>query len=313
MFYCDEIIFSATTKCNLECSHCFVSRNNFQLDIEECKNFISSCLNTNDDKCNIEKIGFSGGEPFLYLNFITEICSFSIKNELMFDRLMTNGDWWKTKTELQEKLQKLYDSGFDGKIGLSYDIFHGQKTERIFTFIKNVYEIFNDTSCVEILCVYPRFNKNNKNKHKLFLKELKILQKNLKKIFPSIYLNIITFPQSFSSTQNDRVTKWKDKKWFLDDLCQNTGNIFFVHADGNIAPCCGFANENPELFIGTIKDSADILMKNAQKNKMLNHCFNTGLGHLQKTMQNNGHIFPGKTNDMCLFCDYICNLNVEKL
>ena len=67
----EEIIFSATDACNLHCPHCFVSRTPDKLDISAVKNFISSCKGT-----NINKIGFSGGEPFLYMDRCgsTELC-----------------------------------------------------------------------------------------------------------------------------------------------------------------------------------------------------------------------------------------------
>ena len=33
---------------------------------------------------------------------------------------------------------------------------------------------------------------------------------------------------------------FKDSKWFEDDFCEGPGQILFVHATGDIAPCCGF-------------------------------------------------------------------------
>lgn len=302
MFTCNEIIFSATTQCNLHCSHCFVSRSNNRLNIDDCKKLIDSCLAYNKPDCELEKIGFTGGEPFLYLDFICEISNYALEKDLMFDRLMTNGDFWKTETELKESLQKVFNSGFDGKIGLSYDNFHNQTRQRILTFIKAVYDIWQDYTSVEIISVFSR---EQTITEKLFLTELDAIRRELENEYKEIYLPVFKIRQSFPAEH------WHDdKKWFKDDYCTSTGNIFYVHSDGNIAPCCGFANENPALFIGTIKDDCKTIMENAQKNTMVQNCFTRGLGKLRLEMEKDGVEFPGKNDDMCMFCDYLCKKDI---
>ena len=62
----------------------------------------------------------------------------------MFDQIMTNGDWWKDEEELNAKLKLIYDAGYDGKIGLSYDSFHGQTEERIKTFVAAAEKYFGE-------------------------------------------------------------------------------------------------------------------------------------------------------------------------
>lgn len=285
MFEPTEIIFSSTSACNLHCDHCFVSRNPQRLSIEDAKNFISSCKKAQNSQ--IQKIGFSGGEPFLYFEFLLEITKFTIEQDLLFDQIMTNGDWWKTEEDLNEKLQALYDSGYDGKIGVSYDEFHGQTPQRMTTFISSVQKIFGNDSV------------------------------NIQSVGNSLPLEvettIYTLPQTFQSEDEHA---WKAKKWFKDDYCEGPGNIFYVHSNGNIAPCCGFANENPELFIGKITDSFETIMNNAKNNELVKICFETGLGkyrhQIKKQMRHTGKKFPGKCNDICSFCDYVCkNSNLK--
>ena len=144
MFQPTEIIFASTNACNLHCEHCFVSRTSQKLSIENAKAFILSCKKTTDSQ--IEKIGFSGGEPFLYFDFLLEITKFTVAQDLMFDQIMTNGDWWHTESELKQTLQNLYDAGYDGKFGLSWDTFHAQNEERMLTFIRQIQEYFGENS-----------------------------------------------------------------------------------------------------------------------------------------------------------------------
>ena len=316
-FFPSEIIFSVTENCNLKCNHCYVSRKNNTLDSEKCLKFLETCTP------QIEKIGFTGGEPFLNLDFILKITEFAVKKDFLFDRIMTNGIWWNDESELLKKLSILYDSGYDGKICLSYDSFHNQNLQKTVQFIKTVLKIFGKTS-LEIQSVIKFSEKNKKiKKTSLFplLQELSellsckqkiIFQKKstalLKIVKENIFENdyfeipVFIFPQSLESKNPE---SFKSRKWFKEDFCEGPGNILYVHSDGNIAPCCGFSNENSQLFIGTINDSFSKILENAKENKMISLCFTDGLSSKIKKIG----IKKGKTDDICTFCDFICNSN----
>ena len=296
----EEIIFSCTTACNLHCEHCFVNREPKRISIDAAKKFLLSCKGT-----SIEKIGFSGGEPFLYLDFLCEITRAGIENDFMFDQIMTNGDWWKDEADLRATLQKVYDAGYDGKIGLSWDSYHGQSTERMQTFILTVQEIFGEDA-INIQTVSEAAG--------LLLDESKAVKKSATADFRLSSLLPVTLPvyhltRSFPS---DDERAWQNKKWFKEDYCEGPGHIFYVHADGNIAPCCGFANENPALFIGTIDDSFEELMQNVSQNQMVQICYEEGLSHyrrhgLKKQLKwQNKKLPKGKCGDICSFCDFVC-------
>ena len=145
-FFPTEIIFSTTNACNLNCPHCFVKKSTQKLDVQNAKDLIEECYNFKDSNNFpfINKIGFTGGEPFLYKDFLFEVTKFAIEKDFLFDQIMTNGCWWKSEEELNETLQTLYDIGYDGKIGLSWDIFHNQDEEKITIFITL---IFTNTCC----------------------------------------------------------------------------------------------------------------------------------------------------------------------
>lgn len=274
-----EIIFSSTTACNLKCEHCFVSRKTLKLDIGEAVGFLERCAKAG----YIEKVGFSGGEPFLYMEFLLELTKATISHDLLFDQIMTNGDWWGDEADLRNKLQTLYDAGYDGKIGLSWDSYHGQSEERMLTFIKTVQEIFGEEAI---------------NIQKV---EDSVVVEPVETTLDSIPVYIL--PRTYPG---DDSMAWKSRRWFKEDYCEGPGNIFYVHSDGNIAPCCGFANENPALFIGKITDTFETIMQNAADNKMVQLCFTKGLSRYRRFKK-----FPGKTSDICSFCDYLCKQNLS--
>ena len=297
-FYPTEIIFAATNACNLHCEHCFVGRNPKKIDIEAAKKFLEGCVEAyreNPELPKIEKIGFSGGEPFLYTEFILELTKTAVSLDLLFDQIMTNGDWWKDEADLHTTLQKVYDAGYDGKIGLSWDSFHGQSIERMQTFIRTAQEIFGEDA-INIQAVEggPEIS---------HAPQSDFLEKH-----PEI--KVYHLPQTFPA---DDKRGWQARHWFKEDYCQGPGNILYIHADGNIAPCCGFANENPALFIGNITDSFEKVMEKASSNPLIKRCFEEGLSHyrcheLKKQLRIEGKKLPGKTSDICTFCDYVCKL-----
>ena len=305
MFCPTEIIFAATTACNLHCPHCFVNREPHQLKTEDALAFLKSAHES--EFSQIEKIGFSGGEPFLCMDFLCAVIKASVDYDFMFDRIMTNGDWWKTEQDLRATLRKIYDAGYDGKIGVSYDTFHAQSEERIATFIQTAWKIFGGDS-VEIQSVLPIGEKLRSLAKRLNLTYEENLSKSglgiatltRDEIFLPAYI------QTESYQANDS-RAFKDKTWFKDDFCESMGQILFVHATGDIAPCCGFANENKALFIGKITDTFDTVLQKSRENNMVSLCFEKGLSSEIKRLQKEGKLPAGKTSDICTFCDFVCN------
>ncbi len=292
MFIPTEIIFSSTTMCNLHCAHCFVDRKPVSLSVENAVNFLDSCKNSVN--CKIEKVGFSGGEPFLAMDFLCGVINFARKNDFMFDQIMTNGVWWKNEDELNEKLQNIYNAGYDGKIGISYDNFHGQNYNKIRDFCAAVNKIFGEEN-INIQAVADPFLDDGKTEK---------LESELNALCGDFSADIFILPQTF---QSEDMRGWQSAEWFREDFCQGPGNILFVHPDGNIAPCCGFANENRALFIGKITDSFDTVMQNASRNPMTKLCFEKGLSSLIPRLEKEGKL-PGKTVDICTFCDFVAKM-----
>lgn len=332
-FIPEEIIFCPTSACNLKCSHCFVNQKAGNLNAEDAVKLLKDCAGN-----GVTKVGFSGGEPFLNLDFTCYLIEESVKSDMIFDRLMTNGVWWKTDEELRQKLLRVKNAGFDGKIGLSWDCFHMAHEEntalsiqKIAMFITACHQIFDDETCVEILSVVNAADSKNDDldfKDNLIdlgltiggyvtgetHKKTKNGQLAIINAYSDLEVQVFRFSQSFlpesegsvPSEQTKPVKKlWKDKKWFTEDYCQSTGNVLYVHSDGRVAPCCGFANEEPKLIIGNVKDSYEKLMENARSNKMVNLCYCHGLDLYRRNLEKTEKM-PGKTADMCMFCAWVC-------
>lgn len=324
MFFPTEIIFAPTSQCNLKCQHCYVNRNPVRIETSDAVKFIQSAKQ--NEECTVEKIGFSGGEPFLHQDFLESVIKESVNQGFMFDKIMTNGVWWKTEKELSESLRRIYDAGFDGKIGLSWDYFHAQEYEKIKTFVKKTLKTFGEES-LEIQSVVPYERKDaifvRKDDNRI-IREIKRLARDLNlsvKNYTNFFskrgmillegkkalIHVYRTPQSFPCSDG---RGWKSRKWFKEDFCANLGQILYIHPDGKIAPCCGFANEDKKLIIGNIRQTYDEVVLNAEVNPMIKLCFETGLLSLAEKLERNGKL-SRKTDDNCTFCDYVCKYGLK--
>lgn len=324
MFFPTEIIFAPTSQCNLKCQHCYVNRNPVRIETSDAIKFIQSAKQ--NEECTVEKIGFSGGEPFLHQDFLESVIKESVAQGFMFDKIMTNGVWWKTEKELSESLRRIYDAGFDGKIGLSWDYFHAQEYEKIKTFVKKTLKTFGEES-LEIQSVVPYerkdalFVRRNDNRIireiKRLAQDLDLSVKNYTNFFSKrgmillegkkALIHVYRTPQSFPCSDG---RGWKSRKWFKEDFCENLGQILYIHPNGKIAPCCGFANEDKKLIIGNIRQTYDEVVLNAEVNPMIKLCFETGLLSLAEKLERNGKL-SRKTDDSCTFCDYVCKYGLK--
>lgn len=322
MFKPEEVIFALTDACNLTCAHCTVSRNNKVLDIDLAKRFLDECK-----EFEIERVGFSGGEPFLLPDQLAELVQHVREIDLFFDRIMTNGVWFRTENELKAIVSKIYDAGFDGTICVSFDKYHQQNISELAVFIETVHSIAENKESIELACVYEEDPCENR----MLLEDLAQsingilecdaipfrivdtlrLNQEAQSIIDGLglYISITHIKRSHSADTLD----WNDTEWFSDDFCTGPGNVLYVHANGTIAACCGFANEQDPLIIGTLKDSVSHVLDNSRKNTYLAWCYEHGLGVLRIALEKKGYTFAGKTRDICGFCDFVCKNKLEKL
>ena len=117
--------FSGTYQCNLTCPHCCVPIEwPDRLDIPTAVRFLEGAHAE-----GIEIVSFTGGEPFLYPEFLVALTRRAAELGMRFDKVQTNGVWFRDEGHLVETLTGLHEAGFTGKLGLSVDKFHGKHTE----------------------------------------------------------------------------------------------------------------------------------------------------------------------------------------
>ena len=87
-------------------------------------------------------LGFTGGEPFLYPEFLHTLCRRAADLGFRFDKIVTNGVWFKDERHLVKVLRSLRRAGYTGKLGLSVDKFHGSHTRDFALFCRTARAVF---------------------------------------------------------------------------------------------------------------------------------------------------------------------------
>ena len=325
IFRPEEIIFVPTQACNLRCAHCFVPKNAEKLNLEKSLAFLNDAIDG-----GVSQIGFSGGEPFLALDFVCAIVQKTVEKGAYFDRLMTNAAAFEGE-EMKAAIEKLFDAGFDGTFGISFDAFHAQKIETIASFINAVEEIYQERNHVSLVCTIHA-NAQADAKTAAMLKKLAAaldltVEADEKTGFPYALVykdKLETFMNDgreadiipvetidFIAENPEDESAWQSETWFSEDFCAGPGHVYYVHANGNVAACCGYANECRALILGNINTmSYEQIAENAQvscKSGFLGTVYKTGLLKEAKKLEKQGHKFPGKghTKDNCFFCRYL--------
>jgi organic radical activating enzyme len=139
--------FAGTYQCNLDCPHCCVPIEwPDRLEICTALRFLESAHDY-----GIRTLGVTGGEPFLYPEFVLALTRRAAALGFRFDKVMTNGVWYTDADHLQTVLTALRDAGFSGKLGLSVDKYHGTRhTERLAVFCRTARRVFDRDTIVSL-------------------------------------------------------------------------------------------------------------------------------------------------------------------
>src|SRR5687767_12751113 len=99
----DYLSFAGTFQCNLSCPHCCVPIEwPDRLDIPTAVRFLESA-----HAAGIRVLGFTGGEPLLYPEFVVAVTRRAAALGFRFDKLMTNGVWYADAAHLDRVLTDL--------------------------------------------------------------------------------------------------------------------------------------------------------------------------------------------------------------
>lgn len=299
--------FAGTYQCNLTCPHCCVPIEwTDRLDTAVALRFLEDA-----HRNGIEHLGFTGGEPFLYPEFLVEVCRRASELGFRFDKIMTNGVWFQDLPHLKRLLRQLKEAGFTGKLGLSVDKFHGVHTAKLADFCRAARTIFDRDNVVAISYAsrHPESG----------LEPVHALARELNGVvdWSDLLGRFLLVAPDCTMTLNwnhlapveraERLAGAWDGTWFEEDYCEGPGQALIVNPRGEVKPCCGFASDLDQLTIGNIyQDSVSAIIRRGRKHPYVGKVFRKGLSAIRdEILARNPDALPGATSNHCFFCWYV--------
>ncbi len=299
--------FAGTYQCNLACAHCCVPIEwADRLDIPTALNFLEQA-----HQAGIETLGFTGGEPFLFPEFLNALTNRGAALGFRFDKLMTNGVWHRDAAHAEEVLAALRNAGFSGKIGLSVDKFHGMDIAKLAEFCHVTRTVFARDTILSLSYASRSPNKGLEPIRRLadalggVVEWSKMLGRYLlvsDDLTMTACWNHLATVERAEDLPGD---PW-DGTWFQEDYCEGPGQALIVNPKGEVKPCCGFASDLDQLTIGNIHtDSVEQIIAFARNHPIVGTIFRDGLSALRdEILARDPSALPGATSNHCFFCWY---------
>ncbi|MCI0462192.1 MAG: radical SAM protein [Gemmataceae bacterium] len=304
--------FAGTYQCNLTCAHCCVPIEwTERLDIGTALRFLEDA-----HAHGIGILGLTGGEPFLYPDFVQAVCRRAVELGFRFDRVMTNGVWYRDSAHLEEVLSGLAETGFSGKLGLSVDKFHGIQTEALAAFCRAARRVFGRDSIVSLNYASRRPDQGLEPVHALAkaldaVVEWSELLGRYLLVAPELTMTL-NWNHLAPVERAERFTGAWDEVWFEEDYCEGPGQALIVTPRGEVKPCCGFASDLDQLTIGNIyHDTVAQVIERARKHPYVGKVFREGLSAIRdEILARDPGALPGATSNHCYFCWYVLQKGV---
>jgi organic radical activating enzyme len=299
--------FAGTYQCNLDCPHCCVPIEwTDRLNIPTALRFLEDA-----HAYGIRILGFTGGEPFVYPEFVLANCRRGAELGFRFDKIMTNGVWHQDESELEGVLKQLAATGFSGKLGLSVDKFHGNNTQALAQFCRVAARVFDRDNVVSVSYASRHPDQG--------LEPTRALAAALNAVidWSDVLHRYLMVSPELTITLNwnhlapveraERFSGAWDGLWFEEDYCEGPGQALIVNPKGEVKPCCGFASDLDQLTIGNIyHDSVRGIVRRARKHPYVGMIFRKGLTAIRdEILARDPNALPGATSNHCYFCWHV--------
>jgi len=299
--------FAGTYQCNLSCAHCCVPIEwPDRLDVATAVRFLEESR-----AFGIEVLGFTGGEPFLYPEFLYALCRRATALGFRYDKVMTNGVWHSDETQLEQVLGELAEVGFAGKLGLSVDKFHGSHTPKLVAFCRVARRVFGRDDIISLSYASRDPDRG--------LEPVQALADELGAVvaWSDLLHRYLLVSPDFTMTLNwnhlapveraERLTGAWDGPWFEEDYCEGPGQALIVTPRGEVKPCCGFASDLDQLTIGNIyQHTVAEIVERARRHPYVGRVFSEGLTAIRdEILARDPNALPGAASSQCYFCWYI--------
>jgi hypothetical protein len=299
--------FAGTYQCNLTCPHCCVPIEwPDRLRIDVAIRFLEDA-----HAYSIEWLGFTGGEPFLYPEFLVAATRRAAALGFRFDKIVTNGVWQSDKKHLTKVLCDLHEAGYTGKLGLSVDKFHGIHTPDLAEFCRTARRVFGRDNVVSLNYASRRPDQGLEPIQRLAeelggVVEWSDLLRRFLLVSPDLTVTL-NWNHLAPVERAEKMDGAWDGVWFEEDYCEGPGQALIVNPKGDVKPCCGFASDLDQLTIGNIhKHTVAQIVRRGREHPYVGKVFREGLTAIRdEVLARDPDALPDATSNHCYFCWHV--------
>ncbi len=295
-----NIAIALGKKCTAECDICCLDcsiHNNEIIDLDSIKKIISTTYKAD----YIKSINFTGGEAFLYYDYLLELIPLSKKNN-KYVSVITNG-FWATDIEVTyNKLCELKKIGLD-LLTVSYDAFHAH-----YIPINNIKNIIYITKKLNIKLLMQSVIINNDN-----INWINELGNNL----ADVNINFVAGEKVGRAKYKIQDSSFIRETDSNNCVCRKAG-AFMILWDGSVWPCCSPSVYSTSLSIGSIHSdlvSIEDIINRFDKDVFLKVLRNKGFNFYKNMMIDNNIVeVPDLITSSCELCRlFFTHENKEKI
>ncbi len=246
-----------TSRCNAECRHCFFESSPSRTEVMP----LQTAQRVIDDASSLgaEWVSFSGGEPFLEYDLMTELISFSSGKGLKTE-VVSNGFWGQTRDEARGILEPLIAAGLN-VLNLSVDDYHSEFIP--LESMMNAYWVAVDLGLKIVLMVSTG-------------KDSRITSESLPGLLGDDRIqvagkgrllnpNAVLFETQFTPAGRGADLNY-DPVSFTEIRCSEVLRDIGVRPNGEVMPCCG--DLGTKTVLGNINEEGlDVILDRAGRNR----------------------------------------------
>lgn len=286
----DTLGFTIHRACNAACSICCFSSSpacEEKLNVKRIKEYIDE----SKDIPEIKTIAFTGGEPFLNYDLLTDLICYAKKAGKKVNTV-TNGFWAEDEEATYNRLSYLKKCGLD-YLSLSHDSYHKK-----FVKTENIRNILRATTKLDIPTSLAIVKLKDEDVGKIIDEIGSEIYTASIKIGPC--LPVGRAEKSFADDKFDRTIDSSKAKCFYG------GNLVVCY-DGTIYPCCSQVIVNTGLGIGNFEEiSLKEAMSRLKNNALLYFLRNADMQfYAQYAKEKLGIKIPDKIVNPCELCEIL--------
>lgn len=227
-------------RCNIQCRSCLWGdrhSNGPAIQVAEACGWIDEACLT----CNIQLVGFSGGESFLYLRELKELAGYCWSRHRLPSAVSTNGYWALNESQAETMLRPLAECGLR-ELLLSVDDFHQEHIP-----LERIGHALRAGRRLGIGCTLQSVVTRSSRHLRAYMEDLGVAEE------PGLRATEVFCTRMGWAASRIAAAEFPPRTDALSSYCSMLGPLI-IRPEGTVHLCCGPAFAIPGLTVGNLRE-----------------------------------------------------------